>query len=65
LKRHVGISDAGVIREINFPEEADYLELIEFSDEIERLLIFEDFLKLAKKKITRWHQYYLSTSITR
>lgn len=50
MKRHVGISDAGVLREINYPEEADYLELIEFSDEIERLLIFEDFLQFAKKK---------------
>lgn len=49
FKMHVGRDHDGIIREINEPQEADNIELIEYSPEVERLLIFEDLLRFAKR----------------
>lgn len=49
FKTHVCRDHDGNIREINEPQEADNIELIEYSPEVERLLIFEDLLRFAKR----------------
>lgn len=66
----VGLDDDGVIREINKPVEAEGLELIELSEEIERLLIFESFLRNAIVKehklisaVYRYKEYLIERSI--
>jgi len=49
MKPHVGMDRNGNVREINEPREADNIELIEYSPEVERLLIFEDLLRFVKR----------------
>jgi superfamily II DNA or RNA helicase len=46
----VAIDEEGRIRELKRPPEADGLELIELTEELERLLIFESFLSQAINK---------------
>lgn len=43
----IGIDEEGIIREVKAPHEAEGLELMELSEELERLLIFESFVRYA------------------
>ena len=43
----IGYDDEGVIREVKKPNEAEGLELMELTEELERLLIFESFVRFA------------------
>ncbi|MEM6515146.1 MAG: DEAD/DEAH box helicase [Bacteroidota bacterium] len=43
----IGYDDDGVIREVKKPHEAEGLELMELTEELERLLIFESFVRFA------------------
>lgn len=44
----IAVDEEGTLRNLNRPVEAEGLELIELTDELERLLIFESFLRFAK-----------------
>jgi superfamily II DNA or RNA helicase len=46
----IAIDDDGIVRELKRPPEADGLELVELTDELERLLIFESFIRNAIAK---------------
>lgn len=46
-RKTVAIDEEGVLREINRPVESIGLELTELTEELERLLIFESFLRIA------------------
>tara|TARA_R110002050_G_scaffold295749_2_gene454958 strand:- start:54 stop:1505 length:1452 start_codon:yes stop_codon:yes gene_type:complete len=46
----IGLDEEGVIRQITKPIEAQGLELMELTEELERLLIFESFLRFAISK---------------
>lgn len=43
----VSVDEEGVIREISKPQEAEGLELVELTRELERLLVFESFVAIA------------------
>lgn len=69
-EKMIGADTAGVIREIKSPFEAEGLELLEISDEMERLLIFESFIKLAKQNshklistVYRYSDYLISRKL--
>lgn len=47
--KEIAIDEEGVIREIKQPYEAEGLELLELTEEMERLLIFESLLNYALK----------------
>jgi superfamily II DNA or RNA helicase len=47
-KKMIGLDKEERIREINRPAEAEGLELVEISDDLERLLVFESFIRIAK-----------------
>ncbi|MGI8583803.1 MAG: DEAD/DEAH box helicase [Chitinophagaceae bacterium] len=60
----------GILREIKRPEEAIGLELMEINEELERLLIFESFLKIAKQKnykliscVFKYSEYLLAKNL--
>jgi superfamily II DNA or RNA helicase len=60
----------GIIRKINKPDEAEGLELTELTEELERLLTFESFLKIAISNehqltwaVYRYKEYLVSRSI--
>ncbi|KAA6303192.1 MAG: putative DNA repair helicase RadD [Candidatus Ordinivivax streblomastigis] len=46
-QKMVAMDEEGTLREINMPNEAEGLELTELTEELERLLIFESFLRIA------------------
>jgi superfamily II DNA or RNA helicase len=48
--REIVQDEEGVIREITKPSEAEGLELMELTEELERLLIFESFIRFAVAK---------------
>jgi superfamily II DNA or RNA helicase len=48
LRDVVGIDEEGVVREVNRPVEVEGLELLEVTEEIARLLVFESYLRNAK-----------------
>jgi superfamily II DNA or RNA helicase len=47
LKDIILLDEEGIIRKINRPNEAEGLELIELTNEVERLLTFESYLRTA------------------
>lgn len=47
-EKQIGFDEEERIREINRPTEAEGLELVEISEDLERLLIFESFIRFAK-----------------
>ncbi|MDR0472377.1 MAG: DEAD/DEAH box helicase, partial [Treponema sp.] len=47
IEDHVLRNEEGIIRKVNRPDEAEGLELIELTAELERLLIFESYLRTA------------------
>ena len=47
LPEVVGYDDEGVIRQVKKPLEAEGLELVELTEELERLFIFESFVRFA------------------
>lgn len=60
----------GIIREVATPSEAEGLELLEINEELERLLIFESFIKLARQNghklissVYRYSDYLLSKKL--
>jgi len=57
----IGMDKEGILKEINMPEEAEGLELIELTKELEHLLTFESYLTNAKnrnhKLISAYYQY--------
>ncbi len=50
LPEVIGYDEEGQIREVKKPHEAEGLELMELTEELERLLIFESFLRFAISK---------------
>lgn len=69
-KNILTIDDNGIIRKLNRPPEANGLELIEFTDELERLLIFESYLRSAIVKayklssvVFKYLQYLIDNKI--
>jgi len=66
----ISLDDEGVIREIKRPHEAEGLELLELTAELERLLIFESFLRFASANehkpisaVYKYRDYLISKSI--
>lgn len=66
----VGYDDEGVIREVKKPHEAEGLELMELTEELERLLIFESFVRFATASehkpisaVYKYRDYLISKSI--
>lgn len=47
---YIGLDEEGIVREVHVPSEAEGLELMELNEELERLLIFESFLRFAISK---------------
>jgi superfamily II DNA or RNA helicase len=69
-KKMVAVDEDEILREINKPNEAEGLELTELTEEIERLLVFESFLRIAisnEHKLTsavfKYQEYLISKSI--
>jgi superfamily II DNA or RNA helicase len=47
-RKMIGFDEEDRIREIHWPVEAEGLELVEVNDDLERLLIFESYIRVAK-----------------
>lgn len=66
----IGLDDEGTLREIHLPREAEGLELVEISEELERLLIFESYVRFAISKdhkpvsaVYKYKEYLIETGI--
>lgn len=66
----LGFDDEGVLREVKIPEEAEGLELVEISEELERLLVFESFVRVVKANnhqpisaVYKYRDYLIEKSI--
>lgn len=66
----IGYDDQGLIREVKIPHEAEGLELTELTEELERLLVFESFVRYAIFKehkpvsaILRYKDYLISEGL--
>ena len=66
----VTFDEEGIIREIKDPKEAEGLELTELTEEFERLLTFESFLRIALSKehnilsaVYRYKEHLVSKSV--
>lgn len=65
----IALDEEGVIREIKRPHEAEGLELLELTAELERLLIFESFVRFASSNehkpisaVYKYRDYLISKS---
>jgi superfamily II DNA or RNA helicase len=66
----IGYDDEGIIREVKKPHEAEGLELMEITEELERLLVFESFVRFASANehkpisaVYKYRDYLISKSI--
>lgn len=67
---YIGLDEEGIVREVKAPSEAEGLELMELTEELERLLIFESFVRFAivndHKPISavyKYRDYLISKSV--
>jgi len=70
LNEIVALDEEGIIRQIKKPNEAEGLQLRELTEELERLLVFESFLKIAifnehklASAVIKYKDYLITKSI--